>query len=79
MAISRRELIAAFGLGSTGLVADAGVAAWSGITPVTMMPSDAVDITRRRNALAFVQSVNVDLALFGLPPLSNDYIRQALA
>jgi len=40
--------------------------------------SDAAAHERRQNVLAFVQSVNNDFLIHGLPPLDESYVLRAL-
>jgi hypothetical protein len=74
---SRRQLLALLGLGPACL-AGTGVAAWPANASGAVEPLDAAASLRVRNALAFVNSVNRDFHLLGLPPLTPDYVKQAL-
>jgi hypothetical protein len=78
MDTSRRRILALLGLGPAALVSGTAAASDPGTLQWNVKPFDAAAHERLQNALAFVKSVNNDLRLFGLPPLDDGYVTQAL-
>jgi len=76
MDTSRRKVLALVGLGSA--VFASGAAADPATLKRSVQLLDAAAQKRRQDALAFVNSVNSDFLLFGLPPLDDGYVSRAL-
>jgi hypothetical protein len=77
MDTSRRDIIAQIGLGSAAVVSSVAAVAAT-LEPITKLIDAATTHQRRQDALAFVKSVNSDFARYGLPPLDEGYVLQAL-